>query len=320
MPGRAAAASAPAVPAGRPPPIRAARGRELRPPSRSVEDDARWRAVLDRDSRADSSFCYGVLTTGTYSRPSCGSRPPHRGHLVFFPDGAAAERAGFRPCRRCRPDGSAHAARTAAVIRSCRAMEAPGTPPPLAELAAGAGFSRFHFHRVFVTATGVTPKAYADACRAERLRLALPRTRTITDAIYQAGFNTNGNFYARAQSLLGMTPTVFKNRGRGVRIHYATTDSPLGRLLVGASGRGVCSLLIGRDTDTVVRRLREAFTEAQLSRASPELSERLAATLGRAAPLAVPHAVPRDIRATALAEWLRTALNEAWDQTHSAEG
>ena len=273
------------------------------------DDDARWRAVLRRDPRADQAFCYSVLTTGTYSRPSCGSRHARRANTVFYPDPAAAERAGFRPCLRCRPDRAEYDPHTDAVVRSCRLMEAPGPAPSLGELADATGFSRFHFHRVFTSLTGVTPKAYAAACRADRLRRAILRTRTITDAMYEAGFNSSGNFYALAKSMLGMSPTSFKNRGRGMRIDYAFAECEWGPLLVATAPAGVCSILWGADRGTLLRRLGTRFAASSLAPADPARSRRPAAVL-RGASLPAGGGIPFDIRTRALAEWLRTALNE----------
>ncbi|MEV5200477.1 Ada metal-binding domain-containing protein [Streptomyces sp. NPDC053720] len=275
------------------------------------DDDARWRAVLRRDRRADEAFCYSVVTTGTYSRPSCGSRHARRANTVFFPDSEAAERAGFRPCRRCRPDQAVYDPHTAAVVRSCRLMEAPGPAPSLGELADATGFSRFHFHRLFTALTGVTPKAYAAACRADRLRREIPRTGTITEAIYEAGFNSSGNFYALAQKLLGMTPSSFKNSGRGERISYALAECELGLLLVGTTSAGICSIQIGSDAETLVGRLRSRFAESGLTAADPGFGRWLATALRGAAPLTGDGGIPCDIRIRALGEWLRTALNES---------
>ncbi len=285
-----------------------------------IDDEARWRAVLRRDRRADGAFCYSVLTTGVYSRPSCGSRHAHRVNTVFFPHPAAAERAGFRPCRRCRPDRAETDAHTDAVVRSSRLMEAPGPAPSLGELAVVTGFSKFHFHRIFTSLTGVTPKTYAAACRADRLRRAIPRARTIMDAIYEAGFNSSGNFYALAQNLLGMSPATFKNSGRGVRIHYAFAECDLGQLLIGATPTGVCSVLFGPDPEFLLRRLRTHFAESELTAAGPGFDGRLAATLRGAAALAQGRNIPWDIRSRALAERLRTALNKAGTQTLFTEG
>lgn len=284
------------------------------------DDDARWHAVLRRDRRADEAFCYSVLTTGIYSRPSCGSRHARRANTVFFPDSAAAERAGFRPCRRCRPDQAVHDARTEAVVRSCRLMEAPGQAPSLGDLAAATGFSRFHFHRVFTSLTGVTPKSYAAACRADRLRRVIPGSRTITEAIYEAGFNSSGNFYALAQNLLGMTPTSFRNSGRGVRIQYASAECALGVLLVGATSAGVCSVLCGSDAESLLRRLRDQFPESKLTAADAGLGRRLAAALDDAAPLTAGPGIPLDIRTRALEGWLHTALGKALPYPSSTPG
>lgn len=272
-----------------------------------ADDESRWRAVLRRDRRADGAFCYSVLTTGIYSRPSCGSRHAHRANTVFFPDPAAAEKAGFRPCLRCRPDQGPRDAQVDAVVWSCRLMEAPGPAPSLGELAGATGFSRFHFHRVFTTLTGVTPKAYAVACRTERLRREIPRTRTITEAIYQAGFNSSGNFYALAQNLLGMTPTAYKNNGLGVRVHHACAESALGPLLVATTPAGVCAVLFGPDRPALMRLLRARFAAADLAPADRAADRRLEAVLHSAAQPAGGRGIPVDIRRRALGEWLRTA-------------
>ncbi|RSS80404.1 bifunctional transcriptional activator/DNA repair enzyme AdaA [Streptomyces sp. WAC06614] len=276
-----------------------------------ADDEARWAAVAGRDRRADGAFCYGVLTTRTYSRPSCGARAAHRANTVFFPGPEAARRAGFRPCRRCLPDGPGRAAAgTAAVVRSCRLLEAPGPPPALAELAAASGFSRFHLHRVFTATTGITPGTYAAACRAERLRRALPAARTVTEAVYQAGFESTAHFYAVARDLLGMSPTVFRDRGRGVAIRYALAVHGTGAVLAATTPDGVCAVLGGPDgepdAEPLVRRLRERFDRAPAPVADPALGRQLTALL-REAPEAG-RDLPADIRGRALRAWLRTHM------------
>ncbi|OIJ97039.1 bifunctional transcriptional activator/DNA repair enzyme AdaA [Streptomyces monashensis] len=291
-----------------------------RPAGDFADDDARWRAVLRRDRRADGAFCYSVVTTGTYSRPSCGSRHAHRANTVFFADPAAAERAGFRPCLRCRPDKALRDTHVETVIRSCRVMEASGPTPSLGELADATGFSRFHFHRVFTSRMGVTPRLYGVACRGDRLRRAIHRTPTITEAIYESGFNSSGNFYALAQNLLGMTPTAFKNRGRGVRVRYAFAECQLGHLLAATTRAGVCSLLLGPDPKSLLRRLRDHFAAAEMTAADRGFNRHLADTLHRAAPLAAGRGIPWDIRSRALAEWVRTALAGTPEQASSTEG
>src|SRR5713101_2065206 len=171
-------------------------------------DAERWAAVQRRDRDADGVFFYSVRTTGVYCRPSCAARLARRENVRFHASCEQAEAAGFRPCKRCRPNEAALAVRrAAAVAKACRLIETAEEMPNLDALAGSAGMSRFHFHRVFKAITGVTPKAYAAARRARRVREALPRSSTVTEAIYGAGFNSSGPFYAKSSQVLGMTPT-----------------------------------------------------------------------------------------------------------------
>src|ERR671934_2660817 len=179
-------------------------------------DDGRWRAVQRRDRAADGTFVYCVRTTGVYCRPSCAARLPRRENVMFYATCADAERAGFRPCKRCRPNAPALAEAHATVVaRACRLIEQAEEPPTLDALAQAAGMSRFHFHRVFKAVTGVTPRAYAAAHRTRRVRETLAHAGTVTEAIYDAGFNSNGRFYATSSEVLGMTPTNFRAGGAG---------------------------------------------------------------------------------------------------------
>ncbi len=201
-------------------------------------DEQRWAAVLRRDPRADGSFYYSVRTTRVYCRPTCAARPPRRENVHFHSTREEAERAGFRPCKRCRPNEPALAERrAAAVAKACRLMEAAEEMPTLEALAEASGMSRFHFHRVFKATAGVTPKAYAAAHRAQRVRDELGRTGTVTEAIYGAGFNSNGHFYATASDLLGMTPTTFRAGGSGASIRFAVGECSLGSILIAASSK-----------------------------------------------------------------------------------
>jgi methylphosphotriester-DNA--protein-cysteine methyltransferase len=189
---------------------------------RSLADRERWQAVRRRDRAADGSFVYSVRTTGVYCRPSCAARLPRRENVRFHATCEEAERAGFRPCKRCRPNGSSLAERRAAAIaKACRTIERAEELPSLAALAHAAGLSRFHFHRVFKAVTGVTPKAYGEAHRARRLREELSRGASVTEAIYGAGFNSSGRFYATSSELLGMTPSAFRAGGSGAVIRFA---------------------------------------------------------------------------------------------------
>ncbi len=228
-------------------------------------DEDRWRAIVRRDPKADGAFYYSVKTTGIYCRPSCAARRPRRQNVQFHDSTAAAEQAGFRPCKRCQPDGpilpKLHAAK---VANACRLIETAEEGPSLALLARTAAMSKFHFHRVFTKLTGLTPKAYTMAQRAERLRKALPQRRTVTEAIYAAGFNSNSRFYAKAAEMLGMFPSHFRNGGAGELIRFAVGKCSLGSLLVAASARGVCAISLGDDPAKLRRDLQARFPNARL--------------------------------------------------------
>ena len=241
--------------------------RTLRKPSRvSVERDPRWQAVVARDRKADGTFFYSVKTTGVYCRPSCPSRLANPRNVRFHGTAAAAEAAGFRPCRRCKPDRPPlEQTHSALVAQSCRAIEAAGSAPQLATLAAQAGMSPSHFHRVFKTLTGVTPRAYAAAQRATRVRRELTKEgRTVTEAIYAAGFNSGSRFYESSDHLLGMTPTRYRAGGADQEIRFAVGDCSLGSVLVAASTRGVCAILLGDDPSKLARDLHNRFPHATL--------------------------------------------------------
>ncbi len=210
-----------------------------------LDDEDRWAAVVRRDRNADGRFYYSVRTTGVYCRPSCASRLARRENVRFHSTRVEAETAGFRPCKRCRPNAPAlNDHRTASVERACRLIEAAEDVPQLGALAEAAGMSRFHFHRVFKTLTGVTPKAYAAAHRARRVRDELSWASTVTEAIYDAGFNSSSRFYALASEVLGMTPTDFRSGGDGTTIRFAVGKCSLGSILVAATDKGVCAILV----------------------------------------------------------------------------
>ncbi len=274
----------------------------------STPDETRWAAVVRRDRGADGAFCYGVLTTGVYSRPSCPARTPRRGNAVFFTDPHQARRAGFRPCLRCRPDeGPAPSAGESAALHACRVMERPGQPPSLDTLAALGGFSRFHFHRLFTTTIGVTPATYATACRAGHLREALSRADTVAEAIYQCGFNSTGTFYTLTRRLLGMTPTAYRDGGRGVSLHYAVITHAPGSLLVAATPDGICKVLTGPDEDALTRRLQADYPAASHLTPNAALATRVAGAAARSTSRAR-GALPAGIRERALEGRLRKTL------------
>jgi AraC family transcriptional regulator of adaptative response/methylated-DNA-[protein]-cysteine methyltransferase len=230
-----------------------------------ASEEERWNAVARRDGAADGAFYYSVRTTGVYCRPSCASRRARRENVVFHLTCEDAERAGFRPCKRCRPNEAGLAEQhVAAVAKACRLMESADDAPGLDALAAAAGMSRFHFHRIFRAVTGVTPKAYADARRWQRVREGLSRGSTVTEAIYGAGFNSSGRFYEKSAEILGMTPTDFRAGGRHAEIRFASGVCSLGTVLVAATGKGVCAILLGDDASTLVHDLAERFPRATL--------------------------------------------------------
>ena len=262
--------------------------------------DDRWTAVMRRDRRADGVFYYSVRTTGVYCRPSCGSRRARRENVRFHATRQEAEAAGFRPCKRCRPDARGLASdRAAAVARACRLIETAEEMPDLDALAETAGMSRFHFHRVFKTATGVTPKAYAAAHRARRMRDELLRSKTVTDAIYDAGFNSSGRFYATSRTVLGMTPTDFRAGGAGASIRFAVGECSLGAILVAATERGVCAILLGDDPDRLVRDLQDRFPNARLVGGDKSFERVVAQVVGFVERPAVGLDLPLDVRGTA---------------------
>jgi AraC family transcriptional regulator of adaptative response/methylated-DNA-[protein]-cysteine methyltransferase len=232
-----------------------------------------WAALVARDRAADGAFYYSVKTTGVYCRPSCASRLSRRENVAFHLTQQDAERAGFRPCKRCKPNEAGLAARHAALVaRACETIAAAEAMPSLEALATEAGMSRYHFHRVFRAVAGVTPKAYAAARRAQRVREELPRAESVTDAIYGAGFNSSGRFYAQSAELLGMTPAAFRAGGAETEIRFATAPCWLGEILVAATDKGICAILLGDDAGALAAELKERFPRARLTEATADFA------------------------------------------------
>jgi len=273
--------------------------------------DPRWAAVVARDRTADGTFFYSVRTTGVYCRPSCASRTARPENVAFHDSAADAERAGFRPCRRCKPDQPALSAQHAGMVAElCRYIESSEDVPALAALAQRAGLSAYHLHRVFRAATGVTPRAYAAARRAERVRQALGRGGSVTDAIYGAGYNSNGRFYEESDQVLGMTPTRFRAGGAGVGIRFAIGACSLGAILVARSERGVCAISIGDDPDALARDLRDRFPRARLDGADAEFDRWVAKVVGFVEAPRLGLNLPLDVRGTAFQQRVWQALRD----------
>jgi AraC family transcriptional regulator of adaptative response/methylated-DNA-[protein]-cysteine methyltransferase len=229
-------------------------------------DEDRWQAVIGRDRESDGRFVYAVRSTGIYCRPSCPSRRPRRDRAIFFLTANEAERGGFRPCKRCRPQDTAQPdVWIRKISRACAMLASADGHVPLATLTARIGGSPFHFQRNFKRLVGVTPREYGDACRLGRAKALLRNGSGVTGAIVDAGYGSSSRFYERAAPLLGMPPSTYRRGGAGMTITYATVDSPLGRVLVAATPRGVCAVSMGASEAELTRRLAREFPRATMA-------------------------------------------------------
>jgi AraC family transcriptional regulator of adaptative response/methylated-DNA-[protein]-cysteine methyltransferase len=275
-------------------------------------DTERWDALQRRDALADGVFWYSVSSTGVYCKPSCGARTALRRNVRFHASCLDAEAAGFRACLRCKPKQPPLAERHAqAVAHACGLIDAafdPGETPDLDSLAVACGMSRFHFHRVFKAHTGITPKAYAAAGRARRLQQGLAQAPTVTEALYAAGFNSSGRFYAAADGVLGMTPTAFRAGGSGCAIRFAIGACSLGAILVAATDKGICAILMGDDPDLLARDLQDRFPRAELRGADFEFEATVAKVVGFVEAPAIGLDLPLDVRGTVFQQRVWQAL------------
>jgi AraC family transcriptional regulator of adaptative response/methylated-DNA-[protein]-cysteine methyltransferase len=263
-------------------------------------DQARWQAVTARDPAADGLFVYAVRTTGVFCLPSCPSRPALRKNVEFFKTADDARAAGYRPCKRCgQAAKAAGTARGDAIAKACRMIETAETPPKLDDLARVAGLSPHYFHRVFKQLTGVTPKAYATAHRATKMRRALSNAQPVTTALYDAGYNAASRFYAEAQSTLGMPPASYGKGGAGATIHFAVGDTSLGAVLVAATGKGVCAIELGEDPSALVETLQSRFQKASFIGADTAFEELVARILAQVEHPSARFDLPLDIQGTA---------------------
>ncbi|MGE5151516.1 MAG: bifunctional transcriptional activator/DNA repair enzyme AdaA [Rhodospirillaceae bacterium] len=247
----------------------------------ATENDPRWAQVIARDKSADGTFWYSVQTTGVYCRPSCPSRRANPGNVALYDDLQAAKATGFRPCRRCNPDGVSPEAQNAALVaKACRLIERSDEALPLERLARKVGLSASYFHRLFKATTGLTPKDFATAHRANRVREGLANGRSVTEAIYEAGFNSSGRFYEKSTEMLGMTPTRYRDGGANEDIKFAIGESSLGAILVASSARGVVSILIDDDPSELARKLQDSFPKARLIGGDPDYEKLVAQVVG----------------------------------------
>jgi len=269
----------------------------------STADDARWRAVMVRDRRADGEFVYAVRSTGVYCRPSCPSRRPRREVVRFFDEFAEAERAGFRPCLRCKPREAAAADPWVEKIRrACVYLANVEGHPSLAMLARRIGGSPYHLQRNFKRIVGVTPREYADALRLRKVKLRLRRGDAVTGAMLDAGYGSSSRFYERAVPKLGMSPVTYRRGGAGMNIRYSIVDSPLGRLLVGATPRGVCAVAMGASDAELERALAREYPSAAIAGDDGSLARWTKAILAHLAGRRPRLDLPIDVQATAF-QW-----------------
>lgn len=273
-----------------------------------ITDEDRWQAVLARDPRADERFVFAVQTTGIFCRPSCRARHALRKNVRFYPDAHHAVQAGFRPCKRCMPDKrDPQEQKLAKVEHACRLLE-QDPMLTLEGLAQQVAMSPFHFHRLFKSVTGMTPKAWQQAARGQRLRTALAQGDKITDAVLAAGFPDSSSYYRKANDALGMTAKQYRNGGEETTVRYALSSCTLGRCLVAESARGVCAILPGDEDRALIAELETLFPHAQREQADAAFAARVAQVIASVDNHAVALALPLDIRGTAFQRQVWQAL------------
>jgi len=276
-----------------------------------MADDPRWARIVARDKTADGCFWYSVATTGIYCRPSCPSRTANPRNVQLHDTLAAAKATGFRPCKRCNPDGISIEGENAAIIaQACRLIEESDEEPSLNDLAEAVGRSPSYFHRMFKAVTGLTPKDYAVAHRAAKVRQGLDSGNSVTEAMYDAGFNSSGRFYEKSTGLLGMTPTQYRAGGANEEIRFAVGETSLGAILVASSKKGVASILLGTDPDMLVRNLQDRFPKARLIGADGDYEALVATVVGFVEAPNLGLDLPLDVRGTAFQQRVWQALQE----------
>ena len=272
-------------------------------------DDPRWERILARDRTADGEFWYSVTTTGVYCRPSCPSRRPNPTNAVLHDTLDAARATGFRACKRCNPEAASRDSENAILIeKACRLIERSDESLPLAKLAEAVGLSPGYFHRLFKAMIGVTPKDYAAARRASRVQDQLLKGQSVTESIYDAGFNSSGRFYEKSTEMLGMTPTRYREGGANEDIRFAIGQSSLGAILVASSAKGVVAILLGDEPDKLARDLQDRFPKARLIGADREYEALVAQVVGFVEAPNLGLDLPLDIRGTAFQRRVWQAL------------
>lgn len=277
----------------------------------ATSGDPRWASVVARNAAADGTFVYSVKTTGVYCRPSCASRRARPENVSFFARGADAEKAGFRPCKRCKPEqSSVNELNAQRVVRACRFIESLESAPSLTELADHVGMSPYHFHRIFKAATGLTPQQYAANNRTTKVRQSLKRSSSVTNAIYDAGYSSSSRFYENTDAALGMTPSAFRSGGADTEIFFAIGECSLGSILVAQTRRGVCSILLGDDPSRLVENFQKQFPTANLIGNQREYESLVSKVVGMIERPSVGLDLPLDIRGTSFQQRVWKALQQ----------
>ena len=273
--------------------------------------DPRWQQIVARDRAAEGRFWYSVVTTGVYCRPSCPSRTPNPKNVNLHGSLEAARATGFRPCKRCNPDGPSQSdVNLTLVAMACRIIEQREEPPSLADLAGAVGLSPAYLHRMFKAATGLTPKGYAVAHQSSRVREQLAQGQSVTEAIYDAGFSSSGRFYEKARGMLGMTPSRYRAGGLNEEIRFAVGQSSLGTIVVASSAEGVVAILIGDDPEQLVQDLQDRFPKAELIGGDGDYERTVARVVGLIEAPNVGLDLPLDVRGTAFQQRVWQALRE----------
>ncbi len=275
------------------------------------DPEAAWAAVVARDARFDGRFVCAVASTRIYCRPSCPSRRPLRSNVRFFATPEEAEGAGYRACRRCRPRQGEVSRQAEAVRRACAYLEAHlEDSPTLADLSQEVGLSPHHLQRTFKAATGLSPKQYAARLRAAQFKAEVQRGESVTSATYGAGYGSSSRLYEKADANLGMTPGAYRRGGKGMHIRYTLADSPFGRLLVGATERGICAVTLGDEDSILVAELRREYPNAEIGRDDVALQDWVAEILPRLEGPAAARELPLDLQATSFQWRVWRALQE----------
>jgi AraC family transcriptional regulator of adaptative response/methylated-DNA-[protein]-cysteine methyltransferase len=289
--------------------MKAMHKKHYKPNHTDVASDPRWARIVARDRTADGHLWYSVVTTGVYCRPSCPSRSANPKNVQLHDTIGAAMATGFRPCKRCNPDGlSVEAENVAIVARACRLIGESDEEPSLADLAAAAGCSPSYFHRRFKAVTGLTPKGYAAAHRAAKVRERLAKGNSVTEAIYDAGFNSSGRFYEKSTGMLGMTPSQYRAGGANEEIRFAVGETSLGAILVASSKKGVAAIFLGDDPNALVRELQDRFPKARLIGADRDYEALVARVVGFIEAPGLGLDLPLDVRGTAFQRRVWQAL------------